>query len=53
MPLPESGLSKIYSCHCKDLRKPFTILCVTVLKIDIPSLTDLYSHILISLKGPG
>ena len=26
---------------------------VTILKIDIPSLTDLDSHILISLKGPG
>ena len=26
---------------------------VTVLKIDIPSLTDLDSDILISLKGPG
>ena len=28
-------------------------MCVTVLKIDIPSLTDLDSHILISLNGPG
>ena len=31
----------------------YDFVYVTVLKIDIPVLTDLYSHILKSLKGPG
>ena len=31
----------------------YYVVYVTILKIDIPVLTDLDSHILKSLKGPG
>ena len=50
MPLPESGLSQFTRAITKILK---ILVYMTVLKIDIPSLTDLGSHILISLKGPG
>ena len=54
MPLPESGLSQFVYAIIKILGKTiYYFVYVTVLKIDIHSLTDLDSHILISLVGPG
>ena len=53
MPLPESGLSQFIHAIIKILESHSLFVYVTVLKIDIPSLTDSDSHILTSLKGPG
>ena len=50
MPLPESGLSQFIHAIKKNF---YSFVHVTVLQINIPSLTDLDSHILISLKGLG
>ena len=53
MPLPESGLSQFIHAIIKILENHLLFVHVTVFKIDIPSLTDLDSLILISLKGLG
>ena len=53
MPLPESDVcSHFIHVIINILGKHLQFVYVTELKIDIPSLTDLDSHIFLSLVGP-